>query len=133
MPVIQPLEFAKEQLRKERELYNQTVEKAKDSQSKYEMLPADPFTKCKLYDGFTREGKGRYQYLRERGQMSPEQRYTFPITSSAKYGWKIGEEAHLEKPRFARSRVLRETFYTRTGVPDLYSGGQRFTERGITF
>ena len=135
MPVIEPLKFAKDQLRKERELYEQIAQKAKKNQSKYEMLPADPAVKDKLYDGFTREGKGRYQYLRERSEILPELRYTFPITSSAKYGWKIGEEAQLQKPRFARSRVVRDTFYTRNGVPDLRSYGQRYTtmEGGLTF
>ena len=42
MPVIEPLKFAKDQLRKERELYEQIAQKAKKNQSKYEMLPADP-------------------------------------------------------------------------------------------
>ena len=135
MPVIQPLKFAKEQLRKEREIHGHIAEKARREQSKYEMLPPDPKMKDKLYDGFTREGKGRYQYLRERSQILPEYRYTFPVTSSAKYGWKIGEEVQLQKPRYARSRVVRDTFYTRNGVPGIDLYGQRYAtmDRGLTF
>ena len=135
MPVIQPLKFAKEQLKKEREVHDHIVEKARKGQSKYEMLPPEPAMKTKLYDGFTREGKGRYQYLRERSEILPELRYTFPVTSSAKYGWKIGEEVKLQKPRYARSRVVRDTFYTRNGVPGIDSYGQRYAtmDRGLTF
>ena len=135
MPVIEPLKFAKDQLRKERELYEEIAEKAKRNQSKYEMLPPDPDMKEKLYDGFTREGKGRYQYLRERSQMLPELRYSFPVTTSSRYGWKVGDEAQLNKPRFARSRVVNDTFYTRNGVPDLRSYNKRYAaaERGLAF
>ncbi len=133
MPVIQPLKFAKEQLRKEQEMHREIAERAKKNQSTFEMLPAGPRVKSKLYDGFSKEEKGRYQYLRERTELAPEERYTFPVTSSAKYGWKINEEAQLQKPRHARSKVLSETFYTRTGVPDLHSGGYREMEGGLKF
>ncbi len=98
--------------------------------SKYEMLPADSDMKAKLYQGFTKEEKGRYQYLKERKEILPELKYTFPVTSSLRYGWKLGDEVVLQKPRYARSRVVRDTFYTRNNIPDLTTHSM---QRSMTF
>lgn len=85
-----------------------------------EMRPPSASTKGKLYDGFTKEGKGRYQYLLSRNQKNPEEKYTFPLTSSFEYGWKLSDvinKKDIKKPANGRTRIVADTFYTRTGMP----------------
>merc|ERR1711974_559528 len=38
-----------------------------------EMRPVESVVKSTLYDGFTKEGKGRYMYLHQRYETIPEQ------------------------------------------------------------
>ena len=54
--------------------------------SMLDMLPPDPNTKKGLYDGFTKEEKGRYQYLKSRNKDGPEDKYQLPMLSS----WNMG-------------------------------------------
>lgn len=84
-----------------------------------EMRPASPATKDTLFDGFTKEGKGRYQYLRKRKHTIPERKYAFPILSSWEYGWRLDDvikKEDIKKPPFGRTRIVNDTFYTRNGV-----------------
>jgi len=95
------------------------VESAKASM---EMRKPDENTKSKLYHGFSKEGKGRYQYLHDRYLLDPETKYAFPILSSWEYGWRLSDvikKEDIKKPINGRTRIVADTFYTRTGVPTL--------------
>ncbi len=88
-----------------------------------DMLPVIGKTREKLYDGFTKEGKGRYQYLQSRYQEIPETKYRFPVLSSWEYGWRLGDvisQEDVKKPANGRTRIVADTFYTRTGIPALH-------------
>lgn len=88
-----------------------------------DMIPVENKVRNKLYDGFTKEGKGRYQYLTERYQNIPETKYSFPLLSSWEYGWRLGDvtkKEDIKKPAAGRTRIVSDTFYTRTGIPGLY-------------
>lgn len=87
-----------------------------------DMVPVDLRTRDRLYDGFTKEGKGRYQYLQSRYQRIPEDKFHFPILSSWEYGWRLAdviEKEDIKKPDNGRTRIVANTFYTRTGIPAL--------------
>lgn len=87
-----------------------------------DMKPVSHGMKTSLYDGFTREGKGRYQYLNARYEKIPEKKYYFPLLSSWDYGWRLNDvikKEDIKKPEYGRTRIVSDTFYTRTGVPDL--------------
>jgi hypothetical protein len=122
LPKINPLEFALHKKREEDEELRRIVEQARARQSTEEMRSLDAGGRASLYEGFSREGKGRYRYLRERHQLSPEAKFTFPMVSSWEYGWKIGEEMPAYgRPRHARTAIIKDSFYTRNGVPTLSS------------
>jgi len=92
-----------------------------------EMRPPSAGTKARLYDGFTKEGKGRYQYLRSRAQTIPEKKFDFPILSSWDYGWRLDDviqKEDIKKPANGRTRIVNDTFYTRNGIgvpPPVYT------------
>lgn len=84
-----------------------------------EMIPPSPHVKDTLYDGFTKEGKGRYQYLRSRCTTIPELKYHYPLCSSWEYGWRLDDvipKESIKKPPHGRTRIVEDTFYTRNGV-----------------
>jgi len=90
------------------------------SQVKDEMLEPDAETKQKLYEGFSRDGKGRFSYLVDRHTLDPEKKFTFPLLSSWEYGWKVASETGAyHRPQHARTAKINESFYTRNGVPTL--------------
>lgn len=82
-----------------------------------EMKPVDKNTRKLLYDGFSKEGKGRYQYLQSRTiNAKPEEKYDYPHISQWEYGWKQDEQVTLKPPKHGRSRVVRDTFFRTRGV-----------------
>lgn len=82
-----------------------------------EMKKPNDETQKLLYDGFTKEGKGRYQYLRERNNEDPETKYEYPLLNSFEYGWKLNEVSQEYKtPTHGRGRIVEESFYRRNGV-----------------
>ena len=94
--------------------------KSTDGALLVEMRPSSPKTRELLYDGFTKEGRGRYLYLQQRYRKVPEAKYEYPLTSSLEYGWKLGDvikKEDIKKPAFGRTRIVADTFYTRTGIP----------------
>ena len=97
-----------------------TIQEAQKSQSKEEMKKPARVVKEKLYDGLSKEGKGRMSYLKDRHEVIPEKKYAFPVLSSWKYGWQLDGATALKKPEHARSRKIMDTFYTRNGIPDVY-------------
>lgn len=87
-----------------------------------DMRNPGPRTRDLLYDGFTKEGRGRYQYLQARYQCIPEVKYRFPLLSSWEYGWRLSDVMRVDeasKPAQGRTRIVADTFYTRTGIPTL--------------
>ena len=137
LPSINPREFAKQLKREDNEKRMKSMEHTSASSSSVnlvEMRPPSCRTKNTLYHGFSKEGRGRYQYLKTRNEVSPEKKFEFPITSSWEYGWRIAEVARLKKPEYARTRKIKDTFYTRNGVPTLGEPARLDTsfERGIT-
>lgn len=84
-----------------------------------EMRPVSANVKSALYDGFTKEGKGRYSYLAQRYDKIPEQKYAFPTVSSWEYGWRLADvikKEDIKKPKYGRNKIVEDTFYTRNGI-----------------
>lgn len=84
-----------------------------------EMRPPSPGSRDALFDGFTKEGKGRYQYLRRRFEIIPEKKFAFPMLTSWEYGWRLEDnikKEDIKKPANGRNRIVSDTFYTRNGV-----------------
>lgn len=119
LPDINPMEFAMKKKREEEENVQRIIDEARAQFRSEEMLAPSGRQKTKLYDGFTKEGKGRYAYLDERQRTVPEKKYTFPMLTSWRYGWKLDEAAAPVRPHNARTKLIRDTFYTRSGVPTL--------------
>lgn len=80
-----------------------------------EMRSPSPKTREQLYEGISHHQEGRYAYLKVRNKKSPEDKYVFPVVSSTVYGWKIRDH-NMPKSDFARTRVIRDTFYRHSGI-----------------
>lgn len=88
-----------------------------------EMIPPEDQVRRQLYDGISRDGKGRLQYLRTRNLPSPDSKYRRPVVSSWEYGWNMSDivkREDVKKPEFGRKRLIRDSFYTRNGVTTLH-------------
>ena len=119
LPKINPLAFSRTMKQQEEKSLHDIKEIARQQQSSEEMWkPATKAKEC-LYDGFTKEGKGRHQYLKGRNEVIPEKKYSFPVLSSWDYGWKIDEAFNLQRPKHARTRLIQDRFYTRNRIPTL--------------
>ncbi|XP_067854904.1 protein SPMIP1 [Heptranchias perlo] len=82
-----------------------------------EMRPVTPQVRGLLYDGFSKEQKGRYLYLEKRKAKHPEEKFQYPILSSWEYGWRLGDVLdELQLPVHGRLRTVNDTFYSRNGV-----------------
>lgn len=82
-----------------------------------DMKPPQPAQVKLLFDGFTKEEKGRYQYMKSRKSENPEEKYEYPLLSSFEYGWKLKEVAPAYKtPSNGRSKIVEDSFYRRNGV-----------------
>lgn len=82
-----------------------------------DMRPPSRHTQALLYNGISALGEGRYAYLKKRNKILPEKKFEFPVLSSCLYGWKIQER--MEEPKkssFARTCIIRDTFYKNSGV-----------------
>lgn len=88
---------------------------------KYEVMnPVQPKVKGLLYDGLSKESKGRWLYLRERTMPGPDVKYQYQVCSSWEYGWKMNENIPSPpKPVYGRTCLVRDTFYSRSGIPGL--------------
>ncbi|KAI1890364.1 hypothetical protein AGOR_G00152970 [Albula goreensis] len=81
------------------------------------MRPVSPQTKEALFQGFSKEGRGRHLYLRRRVQKGPEEKFDFPLLSSWDYGWRLGDyDREYRSPANGRSGIVRNTFYARNGI-----------------
>ncbi|RNA25522.1 hypothetical protein BpHYR1_007695 [Brachionus plicatilis] len=82
-----------------------------------DMKPPSQNIQALLYDGFTKEEKGRHQYLKARKSENPENKYEYPLLNSFEYGWKLNEVApEYKTPAYGRGRIVEESFYRRNGV-----------------
>ena len=82
-----------------------------------DMRPPTVNTKSLLYNGISAHGEGRHAYLKKRKLLTPEQKFEFPVLSSCQYGWKIQD--FVKDPKgsaFARTCVIRDTFYINSGI-----------------
>lgn len=82
----------------------------------HDMRPASPETRAQIYEGISHHGEGRKAYLKKRQNKSPEEKYVFPILSSCVYGWKILDFGTPKCSPYARTRVVRDTFYRHSGI-----------------
>jgi len=122
LPRINPFEFAVRQKHNEDEALREIVEQARARREIEEMRQVDHKSKALLYEGFSREGRGRAQYLRQRSQQEPGAKFTYPVVSSWEYGWKINDEMEsYGRPKHARTSTMKDSFYTRNGVPSIPS------------
>ena len=119
LPKINPMEYARKVKQEEEEELKRLREEARMTNMKEEMFPPNPQVKEKLYDGFTKEEKGRYQYMKSRNVIIPEKKYTYPILSSWDYGWKLDQPSSADRSRFSRTRIVKDSFYTRNKVATL--------------
>lgn len=119
LPTIHPMVYARDKkLEEQREMEN-LREIARSKQSMEEMFEAPRQEREQLFDGFTKEGRGRYLYLKNRHEVIPEDKFSFPLLSSWDYGWKLNDSSVPTRPRHARTRKIADTFYTRNRVPTL--------------
>jgi len=82
-----------------------------------DMYPVKKEHRDVLFDGYSKEQKGRYKYLNLRKEIPVEQRYQYPVSNSMLYGWKLGEtEQQFKAPTYARGKIVEESFYRRNGV-----------------
>ena len=81
-----------------------------------DMSPANSNVRGLLYDGISRHGEGRYNYLRKRLDIPPDKKYCFPLLSSMNYGWKILDFVTLKPSCHGRTAIVRDTFYKSSGV-----------------
>ena len=79
------------------------------------MHPIDKNIRARLYNGITREGLGRHDYLKKRRELHPDDKYTFQLCSSWDYGWEMPQDS-LPTAKHGRTRIVRDTFYKRYGI-----------------
>ncbi|XP_039628675.1 protein ATP6V1FNB [Polypterus senegalus] len=81
------------------------------------MRSVTPVTKDLIYQGISREGKGRQLYLQRRTVKNPEDKYELPLLSSWDYGWRLGDFVReVKTPINGRSAIVKSTFYARNGI-----------------
>ena len=81
-----------------------------------DMRPPSQTTRSVLFNGISAHGEGRYAYLKKRKLLIPEQKYEFPILSSCQYGWKITELTNPKPSHYARTCVIKDSFYRNSGI-----------------
>ncbi|XP_072254863.1 protein SPMIP1 [Pyxicephalus adspersus] len=81
------------------------------------MRPASPRTRNLLYSGTSKEEQGRYQYMKARNNLRPENKYTYPLVSSWEYGWQMGNASNSNGSPYRRCRIVNDTFFRKNGIP----------------
>ncbi|GIX78058.1 uncharacterized protein CDAR_385421 [Caerostris darwini] len=59
------------------------------------MIGSSPIVKNKLYNGISHDGRGRAEYLKNRYQQDPEEKFHKKVCSNWEYGWNIGKPNKL--------------------------------------
>jgi hypothetical protein len=101
------------------QVYHDLTQKLKETNTNLlsEMKPPSENLTKLLFDGFSKEEKGRYQYLKARKSDNPEDKFEYPLLSSFEYGWKLKEVAPTYKtPAHGRTKIVEDTFHRRNGV-----------------
>lgn len=101
------------------QVYHELTQKLKENNTNLlsDMRPVEPQVSKLLFEGFSKEEKGRYQYLKERKHEIPEAKYEYPLVSSFEYGWKLSEVApKYRTPEYGRTKIVEDTFHRRNGV-----------------
>ena len=80
------------------------------------MRPPTTRTKALLYTGLSAHGEGRKAYLTRRKELGPDQKFEYPVMTSANYGWKILDYTDLKKSSYARTRIIQDSFYRSSGI-----------------
>eukprot|EP01064_Diplonema_japonicum_P028643 TRINITY_DN4438_c0_g1_i1.p1 TRINITY_DN4438_c0_g1~~TRINITY_DN4438_c0_g1_i1.p1 ORF type:complete len:153 (+),score=3.78 TRINITY_DN4438_c0_g1_i1:484-942(+) len=82
--------------------------------------PMTPEDHNVLFEGTSREGGGRAQYLKLQAKKGPKDRFRAPVTSAHTYGWDI-DLSRYNASHHSRKAVLRNTCERPRGVfnPDL--------------
>ncbi|XP_064400365.1 protein SPMIP1-like [Halichondria panicea] len=81
-----------------------------------DMRPSSQNTHTLLYNGISAHGEGRFAYLKKRKEKTPEEKYEFPILSSCQYGWKIMKYTSPKPSQYARTCVIKDSFYRNSGI-----------------
>ncbi|XP_041457740.1 protein SPMIP1-like [Lytechinus pictus] len=82
-----------------------------------EMRPVTADVREQLFQGFSKEGTGRYAYLQMRKLKKPEMKYEVPLTSSWEYGWRLNDVVkEFRAPTYGRSRIVKDTFFRTNGI-----------------
>ncbi|CAH8541440.1 unnamed protein product [Schistosoma rodhaini] len=79
-----------------------------------------------LYDGISKEGKGRSRYLHDRYKLNLEDKFQFPVLSSMEYGWGHADlisKSTAQSRKFGRQCVIEDSFCRRTGIPFKHGAG----------
>ena len=109
----------KQEIPKNAQVYHDLAIKLKENNTNLltDMRPVDSKVGHLLYEGFSKEEKGRYQYLKERKKVDPETKYEYPLVSSFEYGWKLTEvDTKYKTPVHGRTKIVEDTFHRRNGV-----------------
>jgi len=105
--------FRPQLIAEEREI----VERVKSREAERRELAASAPERGLLYDGVSKDGKGRIAYLKARRLLPPQERFGTTVTASHETGWRCLE---LPPPRpdgipsFGRKPVIKNGFYRRT-------------------
>lgn len=69
---------------------------------------------------FAHGTRGRtYDYLKSRKTMNPEQKYGYPQTAAMDASWGINFGGRSTQSQYARKSIVRDTFFTKTGLPGM--------------
>ena len=66
------------------------------------MHPISKSEKEILFDGFSKDEKGRSKYLKMRKNFDPEEKYRYPQLSSWEYGWNF---KHITTPGKTQCKI----------------------------
>ncbi len=113
---IQNLKNEMKQSSPEPQFIEESTDEASQPVLPQDMRPVTPGTRSLLYNGISAHEEGRYAYLNKRNTKSPEEKYVFPMTSSSLYGWKIMDFSATRSSEYARTCVVRDTFYRPSGI-----------------
>jgi len=81
------------------------------------MKPVSAKSKQRIYQGLSKEGAGRYDYLQSRKSKAPFEKFNYQACSSWDYGWDITSFQNKFKPStYARTPIVNDTFYRRNGI-----------------
>ena len=57
-----------------------------------------------------------FRYLSARQKLGPETKFSYPLTYSMEYGWKISERIETKRSEFARKFIIKNSFFRPAGV-----------------